>query len=376
MKKKIGYVSYSNPFLDKKDWSGTRYKLREALENAGYNVEWIPYSVPKIKVIFVIIILKLLYGINFDYRRHPLYYLICARTINYSKIKKCDALFFPGCAQLMPYVKYDKPVIYCIDATYNLIACYYSKCSQFSIKYGNLTEKNAINKSTIVIHSSEWSRKSAISFYHSCSEKHFVLEFGANIDDSDIGNCASYDGKVLNVLFSGVDWYRKGAQQAIEIVGELCSRGIESKLFLCGIKEIPQENLPLPYYVQHVGFLDKNIKEQYEKYVSIIRQCNILLLPTIADCSPIVFCESSAFGMPIFTYSIGGIENYVKDGVNGYRLPPFGTVKDFADKIQNCIYNKELEKLSMGGKKMYYECLNWNVWSRGFNKIIKEHLNI
>ena len=32
----IGYVSAEDPFRDKKAWSGTKYKIREALQNAGY----------------------------------------------------------------------------------------------------------------------------------------------------------------------------------------------------------------------------------------------------------------------------------------------------------------------------------------------------
>ena len=34
----IGYVSAEDPFRDKKAWSGTKYKIREALQNAGYEV--------------------------------------------------------------------------------------------------------------------------------------------------------------------------------------------------------------------------------------------------------------------------------------------------------------------------------------------------
>ena len=42
--KTIGYVSQANPFEDKKAWSGLIYKIREGIENAGYNVVWIPYT--------------------------------------------------------------------------------------------------------------------------------------------------------------------------------------------------------------------------------------------------------------------------------------------------------------------------------------------
>lgn len=41
---KIGYVSAQNPYTDRKAWSGTMYKVREAIENAGFDVEWVKIS--------------------------------------------------------------------------------------------------------------------------------------------------------------------------------------------------------------------------------------------------------------------------------------------------------------------------------------------
>lgn len=40
---KIGFVADVDPFHDKKAWSGTIYKLCEAIQLAGYDVIWIPY---------------------------------------------------------------------------------------------------------------------------------------------------------------------------------------------------------------------------------------------------------------------------------------------------------------------------------------------
>ena len=40
----IGFVSRSDPFHDRVAWSGTTYKLREAIELAGFEVRWIPYG--------------------------------------------------------------------------------------------------------------------------------------------------------------------------------------------------------------------------------------------------------------------------------------------------------------------------------------------
>lgn len=39
-KKVIGYICQSNPFVDKKAWSGSIYKIRIGIENAGFEVKW------------------------------------------------------------------------------------------------------------------------------------------------------------------------------------------------------------------------------------------------------------------------------------------------------------------------------------------------
>ena len=50
-KKVIGYISEKNPFTDRKAWSGSIFKIREGIENAGYEVKWIcsrPNNIMKI----------------------------------------------------------------------------------------------------------------------------------------------------------------------------------------------------------------------------------------------------------------------------------------------------------------------------------------
>ena len=68
----------------------------------------------------------------------------------------------------------------------------------------------------------------------------------------------------------------------------------------------------------------------------------------------------------------GGIPNYVKNGVNGYRLLLGCTGEDFGKKIKETIDNGELSKLSDGGRKLYKGRLNWERWGCEVKKIIDE----
>lgn len=369
--KTIGYISEKDPFTDRKAWSGTIFKIREGIENAGFKVIWIPYKVNRIKLLSLKILIKLFCGRNALTAPNKFYYKLCAQSIDTDKIKKCDYLFFPGEAQMSAFLKTNKPIIYYTDATFKqMINYYWHNQSKWILKQGNLLEEQAIKNSYINIRSSKWAADSVLKDYDGNPNRNFILEFGANIDDKDIIPCKAYkNNETLNILFSGVDWKRKGGDIAVKTVQLLNQKGIKSNLFITGISNLPSQYHNLPY-IKNLGFLNKNIPEQYQQYIKIISNSHIFLLPTKAECSAIVLCEASAFGLPIFTYDTGGLANYVLDGINGYRLPLQATEIDFANTIITCIKNKELEKLHDGGITLYHSTFNWKVWANRFKEII------
>lgn len=173
-------------------------------------------------------------------------------------------------------------------------------------------------------------------------------------------------------MFSGVDWERKGGEIAVDTVVQLNKAGIRATLHVAGIRELPQKHRDNPY-VNNIGFLNKNIPEQYDRYVRLWQQTDILLLPTRAECSAIVYCEAAAYGIPVFTTDTGGISNYVENGVNGYRLPLSGTGADFAGKIRECIRMQELPGMSENARKLYKRKLSWSAWSSHFARIIEAY---
>lgn len=368
----IGYVSEQNPFEDRRAWSGLIYKIREGIENAGFKVKWIPAKRTKLYILAKIV-QKLYYGRSAMTDFNNISFRILAKGVQ-RNIKGVDALFFPGGAQVTKYLKTDLPVIYYGDATYHqMIGYYWHEKSASCLRQGDETERAALDRSTIVIKASQWTIDSVINDYGQDPKKCHVLEFGANLDEKDIVPASVYNGGTLNVFFSGVEWNRKGADIAMDAVRILNEKGVNAKLVFCGINE---DNIPEKYrnleHVEYLGFLNKNNKEQYAKYIDAIKRSHIFLLPTKAECAGVVFSESSAYGLPIFTYNTGGIPNYVVDGVNGYKLPLGSGADKFADKIEECLRNNEFAKLGEGGKRLYEERLSWAAWSRRFKKLLEK----
>ena len=368
---RVGYLGWFNP-KDRKASSGTPYKIAEALEKIGCEIKWIPVR----RNIIYKAYSKIIPGLiriskkKFDATHSVIGAYLQSKSIRQESLSDCDLIFAPFSSEALFCIKKERPIIYLSDATFNVMVDYYFKnLTSGSIKQGNQVEQRALSKSDAIIVSSDWAAKSVINDYKQPEEKVYVIEFGANIDDEDIiPHKFEYDGH-LNLLFLGVDWERKGGSIAVDTCRWLNDNGIKTTLHVIGTKRLNDKIKNLPF-VDYVGFLNKNSPEQYEKLVSIIKKCHCLLLPTLAECSAIAFCESSANGLPIFSHVTGGVKNYVEDGRNGYLLPIGSTGADFGRKIKECLETGELGKMSETSKTVYKEKLNWDVWANKVEKII------
>jgi glycosyltransferase involved in cell wall biosynthesis len=84
-------------------------------------------------------------------------------------------------------------------------------------------------------------------------------------------------------------------------------------------------------------------------------------LPTKAEASAIVFCEATAFGVPIVTYDTGGTAEYVKKGINGLCLHRDSGAADFASAIRTLLDARTYESLALRAFDEYRTRLNWGV---------------
>lgn len=369
MGKRIAFVSLWNPFEDRKAWSGTIFKFREGLEKAGFEVVWIKYRRPRWCYYLLGVLSKLVPGNSHPFHNR-IYFKACANTINQQLIEDCDYLFFPGGAQMMPYLNVVKPVIYYSDATFHLMSDYYwNPTNRLLDKEGNRCEQAAMDATYLKISASDWAASDAETYYNFPKNRSAVIELGPNLDSTDICPSAPYCSGKLYILFSGVDWNRKGGDKAIAVVRHLIESGIDCRLMICGVRDLPKWVADLPF-VENYGFLDKNNEKEYAQYISLWSKAHIFLLPTVAECAGIVFSESSAFGVPIFTHDTGGIGNYVENGVNGYRMPVHSSPMEFSELIIKCISNGELCSLGAGGLRLYKERLNWEHWADRMRSVI------
>lgn len=373
----IGYVSPTDPFTDRRAWSGLTYKVRESIERAGFEVVWIPYSTVTKGMRFWNLILKI-YCFFFAYGKRfllgenfPMTARIMAKSIKKDEdFQKCDILFFPGGGQIAKYIKTDKPYIYYSGATVPIMLDYYwSDICSLSKKTATKIDKEASLNAMINLKASQWAYKSLIEDYGCDPEKCHVIEYGPAMDTDDIVPIEPYKEGRLNIFFSGVDWERKNGDIAVKTVGLLREKGIDAHLYIAGIRNLPDYCKDLDY-ITYVGFLNKNTPDGYKDYMNLYRKCHLLLVPTKAECAGVVFCEASAFGMPSYTYDTGGTTNYVRDGINGRTIALSEGAEKYAEIISEDLKNGYLLHFHNGALKVNHEVLSWEAWSEQFKQIM------
>lgn len=278
-----------------------------------------------------------------------------------------------GEAELIAYLKTETPVMYVADTTFRNMVNYYpwhTGLCKMALRQGDRVERNAIQNATHLIYSSSWAAQSAVNDYGASPERISLLSFGANLlqiphkKDLNTGR----PGSSCNLLFLGVQWERKGGPIAHETFIELKQRGVDCKLTVVGCNPALEKEEGLHI----IPFLDKNDPAQAEELAALLMEADFLLVPTRADCTPVVFSEAAAFGVPVITSLTGGTGSVIKNGRNGFCLSMEARGKAYADLIEELWLNKEnYRQLRLDSRAEYDERLNWSVWIEKFNALLK-----
>ena len=360
-------------------WSGTPYFIAKTLEEQGFLVNYIGNL--KIKNLLWHRIKRYSYhrfkNEIYDFERDPRVIKSYSEQISLRlKDIKTDIIVSNS---TIPIALLDTihPIVVFTDASFAGMQEFYPKfikmCKETK-RYGNLMEQEALNRCGLVIYSSEWAMKSTINNYHIDHSKLKVLNYGANIDqirDSDRIDklIKSRDRGICHLLYVGVEWERKGGDTAIELVKKLNDDGFKSDLTIIGEQLKNQKNYP--NYVHFTGFIKKSEKKGIELMEKIYSDSHFFVLPTIADCTPIVFPEANSFGIPVLTTNVGGNPSVIKNDVNGKLFE----IDSFLD--ESFIYIIELfgdyEKyiaMAQSSFNEYQTRLNWRI----IGKQLKEYL--
>jgi glycosyltransferase involved in cell wall biosynthesis len=378
---RIGYLShYAENTLDPLSWSGILFSIQRQLGQDGFEV----VHLGKAKHLapwqrqFYKYLNKCWQALPWPHRSPSSQRRQFIKAVE-SKLQQqpCDVILAPVAAAEVALLQTQVPIIYLSDATAKIYYPLYRRGVLWDFARSVESEHHAYDRAAQVIFSSDWAARSAIAEYGIDPAKVHVIPFGANLTHLPsrqqvmqqrfaaaalpaVDNC--------KLMFCAVHWERKGGAIAYATLLALLEMGINAELIVVGCK--PPQGLHHAR-MRQVGFLDKGSRADCQKLEQLFLESHFFLLPTRADCSPIVFCEASAFGLPTMTAAIGGVAEVILTGRNGYVLPYDAPGEDYAARIQQLVQNPDQYRdLVIASRHEYEQRLNWGHWGQCFQQVL------
>lgn len=168
------------------------------------------------------------------------------------------------------------------------------------------------------------------------------------------------DAKLL--LFAGHEFGRKGLAH---VIGALERLGGEVWLLVVG------SDNPAPYRKlagsaqQRVVFAGSRTDMP-----ALYAAADAFVLPTAYETFSLVCMEAMACGVPVFATPVGGIEDYLRDGLNGFRIKP--DADDIAARITAAFADPALLKRLSDGALETAQSYGWDEVGQRYIELAKQ----
>lgn len=376
---RIGFVSLEDP-NDITAWSGIPYHLLDALRRQNLSIEVL--SPLKEDFRYPLLPFKLAARLSkreIEFIRFPLALRSYAKQLkNKMRGRDIDVIFSTSSVPITR-LECSAPVVFFTDAIFHMLPGYYGgiwdRFTSGAIRRGRRQEEAALEQCTLAAYASNWAADGARKLNR--PDKIRVVPFGASIPiDHDLRTIRQWISERLErrssecrLLFVGVDWARKGGAIAVETARLLNEMGVNTKLTVVGC----QPEGTVPEYVEVLGFVNKRSSEGQMRLEELYRKANFFILPTRAEAAGIVFCEASAFGLPSLAFRTGGVEDYVREGINGVCLPNGSGPEEFAGTIMGLLRDgDQYSALCVGAFNEYKSRLNWDSTAGALANLCRE----
>ncbi len=381
---KIAYVTTydARSLTGANEWSGTGYYIAQSLEKQAFSLEYIgPLNDPvilqsarKIKSRFYQLIRTKNYQKDADPATLKNYARQIANKLNHTQ----SDLVFSATVNPVAYLECNQPIVFWADGTFANVQNFYplySNLPEEVIRDWHRMEKLALEKCKLAIYSSDWAAQSAIHDYGADPSKVKVVSFGSNAESPF--TCESIKDVIdsrptdcCKLLFLGVDWVRKGGDVAYQVAKQLNQAGLKTELTIVGCEPLVEETLP--EFVKALGFISKSTEAGKSRIQKLLVESHFLILPTMADCTPIVFCEANSLGLPCLSTTVGGITTMVHDHINGRLFDKNASIAEYCNYISSLFANYSSYKdLALSAFHEYELRLNWRASGQQVKSLLK-----
>jgi glycosyltransferase involved in cell wall biosynthesis len=266
------------------------------------------------------------------------------KAIKHRNGKKPDLYFFH--TQVLSLFNYGlmgkTPRVISLDAT---PLNYDSVGSAYDHQPGNpLMEKikfkinqKALQSANRLVTWCEWAKKSLIEDYKVKAEIAVIrpgtdLSLWTRQEPKPLDNT-----KPVKFLFVGGAFKRKGGELLLNVFRRnFLGRNAELHL-------VTQEQIKLEENEKGKIFVYNGVTGNSPELQRLFREADVFVLPTEADCLPLVMGEAMASSLPIITTNVGAIPEVVVDGKNGFIMKP-GDDRMLAKSLETLLDNATLRR--------------------------------
>ena len=210
--------------------------------------------------------------------------------------------------------------------------------------------------------------------HHMVDEDQCVLIPGSGVDITKFLLTPQPDGDPLVVLPARLIW-DKGIGEFVEAATIVKHKGINARFALVGA---PDKGNPSSISESQLdswaklGFVE--IWGWVEDMISVYQQASLVCLPSYREGLAKSLIEAAACGRALVTSNIPGCREVVKDGVNGFLVPP-KQVHLLAEAIEKIIINKELlEQMGAESRKIVERDFSVEIINKATIMVYNEHV--
>lgn len=183
----------------------------------------------------------------------------------------------------------------------------------------------------------------------------------------------------IRILFYGCeDFYNENSIKKyndmfkVAVVGRICQR--KNQIQILEAYNLLEKEIKEKIFIRFIfGSSDKNYEDNLKKIVTekniinnvsfegpynrqemieIYENSNLVICSSIEDPLPVVVTESLMLKCPVITSSATGQYELIENGINGYKYDVCN-VEELKDNILKVYYEKNIDKLTNNGRKLY-----------------------
>ena len=211
-----------------------------------------------------------------------------------------------------------------------------------------------------VINCSYDTKKRLSKFYGRNQKKLDVVHLG--VDVSRIDAIKATKDETPSVLYVGRLVPHKHVEDLIQAIKQVKKKipAVQLRIIGTGIEQKNLKQLVRKLKLQNNTVFYGTLKH-YDDVLRIMKQSSVLVLPSMREGFGLVLIEANACRKPVIAYKTGGVVDIIKEGVNGFLIPP-RNIERLSEAIENVLQDGILaNRLGSQGRGRVERLFNWDI---------------